>query len=392
VLTQLEAAWKQPCLAHVARLFELPKKPSARALKKLWDDDGFGYALSASVGGLRIEARQRSLEILPELPGEPDAEAKRELAPWICGDGAAACDRTGSYIARAEAVFAAHDAEDRARAAIAVTAGTTAATSCADSAGSASVDPTPFESWATCTIGEVPRATVYADVRLRAPDRGWLVLRGRRGHYAFADEVRAYDLATGAAYVTRSESALVLGPHVDFGAVDARRVPDAYTGRVAADQLRELTFLLVTRTALVERRARATRVTVPPDIPFALSPHESSGFGASTSLRGFRGSSAQTLIAYTLVDGGRTLAEGHFTWPDASELIDDHADDLVRVMEAGLVKGCAPAKLPARLTVAAASTGHVSRIDAEPKRQAAVHGDLDRALDGLRTRACPGAL
>lgn len=48
-------------------------------------------------------------------------------------------------------------------------------------------------------------------IELRAPSHGWFILRGRRGHYRFSDEVRAYDLATGAAYVARSEAALALG-------------------------------------------------------------------------------------------------------------------------------------------------------------------------------------
>ncbi len=45
---------------------------------------------------------------------------------------------------------------------------------------------------------------------VKAPDTGWLVIAGRRGHYEFCDTVRAYDLETGAAFIDDNCSELTL--------------------------------------------------------------------------------------------------------------------------------------------------------------------------------------
>jgi hypothetical protein len=96
--------------------------------------------------------------------------------------------------------------------------------------------------------------------------------------------------------------------------------------------------------------------------------------------------SGQTGIAWTYFDGA-TRASGTFTWPDSYDWIDSHADALVRVMEAGLVKGCAPAQLPSKAELAG-KVGGVSTIDADPKSHAAVFARLDQRLEGLRVKAC----
>jgi hypothetical protein len=251
--------------------------------------------------------------------------------------------------------------------------------------------PTRFEAWAMCVIENAPRSLRYvSEKRLRAPERGWLVMRGRRGHYAFADEVRAYDLATGAAYVARSGSALVLaGPNVDLASTDARRQSESFAGRVAPDQVRELAFVLLTRSALAEVRLQVEAARVPEGMPFTLAATakpDRLGDGRS----GWA-SSAQTEIAYALVDGVATRHEGHFTWPNSSDRADDYADHLVQILEAGLEQGCAPARLPLAIGHGGARESAVSRLDADPARQADVFADLDRALARLRAKACPDA-
>ncbi len=195
----LAAAWRRPCLVHVARIAPPPASGGLTALRRAWDA-GLGGTLVDSAGGL-VDRAGRVFAVPPEVPRALDDDAKRALAPLACDDGAPSCARARSYVLRAEAAFAATVARDEKR------APPTEPDRCARAidAWPEGVDrPTPFEAWSSCVAQSAPRAWIYADVPLRAPERGWLVLRGRRGHYQFSDEVRAYDLATGAAYVVKS--------------------------------------------------------------------------------------------------------------------------------------------------------------------------------------------
>jgi hypothetical protein len=189
-----------------------------------------------------------------------------------------------------------------------------------------------------------------------------------------------------------SRAGLVLGRsgQVDFGGTDAKRKLEAFAGRVAPDQVRELAFVLVTSKAV--KRSRALHIVAVPDrIELELTPpgdgRDSFGSGSGHGW----GSSAQTQIAFALVDEGAVKAQGDFTWPEASDPVDDHASELVRVLEAGLVRGCAPARLPRGLLARPIGQGGVSRIDADPARQASVHDELARTLEALRKQACPNA-
>jgi hypothetical protein len=58
-----------------------------------------------------------------------------------------------------------------------------------------------YERWRTCleTLSLKPRKLALGS--LKVPAQGWATFRGRRGHQSFCDELRAYDLATGSAYI-----------------------------------------------------------------------------------------------------------------------------------------------------------------------------------------------
>jgi hypothetical protein len=405
--SDLEEIWRSPCLAHVARLVPFPGGLKPPELREWWED-GLRTALIIDAGGFEEGDRARRFAIPPEPRGSLTAEQRRQLSPWICEDGDPTCERTQSYRLRAEESFEASRRRDherfRERGGAAGEPDTcrseppeisTNDEGPGDAGGAppGNVRPTrrstPFEGWASCRIGHAPEVRRYARVKLRAPDRGWLVLRGRRGHYDFADEIRAYDLATGAAYIARSESALALrsGGAVDLAATDRTRRIEAYTGAVSPEQLRELAFVLVTAEAVLPTRAMEV-VDVPGGLPLALSSggELASGFGVGHHW----GSSAQTRIAFTLVDGASPVALGDFTWPYASDPVDDHAAGLVRVMEAGLIRRCVAAPLPDAVLAADAAPA-VSHRDAAPERLSATHGDLDRALRSLRSGVCPDA-
>jgi hypothetical protein len=158
----------------------------------------------------------------------------------------------------------------------------------------------------------------------------------------------------------------------------------ARLAEVAAEHARELAFYLITRAAIVETRTRTQYAMIPPALPRTLG---SGTYKGETDWgRIVEHDSEQTGIAWTYFDGA-TRANGTFTWPDSYDWIDSHADVLVRVMEAGLVKGCAPAQLPSK-TELAGKAGGVSTIDAEPNSYAAVFARLDQRLEGLRVKAC----
>jgi hypothetical protein len=75
-------------------------------------------------------------------------------------------------------------------------------------------------------------------------------------------------------------------------------------------------------------------------------------------------------------------------WPTSWREVDTHADGLLRVLEAGLQPGCAPARLPAN--VARGKHGTIHPIDADPKAQIDVFADLARRLEGAK-KVCPNA-
>jgi hypothetical protein len=62
----------------------------------------------------------------------------------------------------------------------------------------------------------------------------------------------------------------------------------------------------------------------------------------------------------------------------------------VRIAEAGLVRGCAPAQLPP-LAQLRGEPGKGTPADDEPEVLRERHAELERRLEGLRWRACAGA-
>jgi hypothetical protein len=377
LLKRLGEAWSHPCLSHVARFFSPPRVKTASALKE-WRATGVMSALLQSVGGLGDE---RQFWILPQARPALDSEKAAALAPSLCPGDAKACSVAGSYILRAEQASrpapSASDEQDCAQ---------------AQEAWEGPVErrPTPFEAWALCEIDRAERRELFPEGNFKAPEQGWLLLRGRRGHYRFTDEVRAYDLSTGAAYVAQSGSALALrsGGTVDFEETDRARSMRTFTGRVSADQVRELAFILLFRQVPMLRRVTLQSLTVPSGVPFTLTAlKDGDGFGAVAG-GSMWGSTAQTRLAWTLFDHQGVKGTGTLTWPNAWNPMEDHADGLLRVLEAGLVEGCAPAPLPA---LPPAPPPNVSKRDADPGKLDETERELDHALEALRGQGCPTA-
>ncbi|MDI1444332.1 hypothetical protein QHF85_09805 [Polyangium sp. 6x1] len=240
--------------------------------------------------------------------------------------------------------------------------------------------------YAACVERLVPELPALPESRYRSP-QGWLVLRGRRGHYSFCDEVRAYDLETGTAYIASRCGGLVLdtGGAVNQGATRGTGAMKTQVGTLSVDALRRLALALWLKDEL-DKDARPYAVfPVPASVPMP-DPDASSTFGFGMG-SGW-GHSGQTSIQFEIHDGKSTLVSGTFVWPDAFSVGDQMADDLVVSAETTFREGCPRAALPAGLSPAK-TLGGVSRIDASPDTLRKNADDLSAAFGELRkTKVC----
>ena len=380
---ELQAIWKNPCLALLARFSPVPE-PIARTDLQWLSEHGFFYALREASGAEPSESGERSFVTPPELPPALAPDVRRALDPWVCSADENACGaRAASYIARAEESFSQKELSES------VSDEEMAAWS--DSCKNrkpldGEADMTPIELWASCVARRAPNTHRYASLRYRAPERGWLVLRGRRGHYTYADEIHAYDLASGSAYIARSAGALfiVVDGTADHAAADARRRLEVVSGVAVADQVRELAFALVTLGAVGPARSYSSTAVIPPSLALTLS---GSGFRQPGHVSW--SSSDQTDIAFTLIEGGAERAQGTFTWPNSANAAENHADTLWRVLEAGIERSCPPAALPKG--IASGRAGGVSSLDADPAHRESVFAELAQALETHSSPNCGNA-
>lgn len=240
-----------------------------------------------------------------------------------------------------------------------------------------------YTEWRAC-VGELPLAVAAFPLGgSKVPREGWLVLRGRRGHYSFCDEIRVYDLSAGAAYVVQSCSGLALRDtgRVDHQKTDAGRKPAAQKGYLPLDNLREAAWMILFSDELDTPGVRnAQGFPIPKHVPVRrpaglLPKMVGSAFGMS---------SAQTRLTWSYVKGNRVLKNGTLTWPsDYNDAGKDHAVALLRIAEDGFVEGCPPTRLPAKVNLGKSHPG-VSHIDASRQSLRQAHQELVQALDELR--------
>ncbi len=258
-------------------------------------------------------------------------------------------------------------------------------------AGKAQAAPAPgrYEVWRECLRGSTRASARLPLGAMRAPRRGWLVVQGRRGHYAFCDEVRAYDLATGSAYVASSCSGLALRPD---GSVNGRRTDDGRrretrAGTVAPEALREAAWMALLAPDVQPDVAEAWGFALPQGVePKVPENGTLRGFGSSFSV-----SSGQTRLAFHYVVDGVAIASGQLTWPeDLNDAAHEHAVQLLRFAESTLRPGCPSAPLP-KVLAAGAARSAVSPLDASPGARAEVERELFATLAGARRPACGAA-
>lgn len=367
VRAQLQRLLADPCFRRAAEASSLPRFETATSARAWWAAGGgswlWQYLHPATAG-------ERPAVILPpdELPAlfEETAPRNHPLRPLLCSVADEACGReTAGWAVRAEQAFGAHRVVeesthgdgDRPR-------GRDALLERCRREAVAEPESRRYATWYGCVDAALPRETTFPLGRFRAPTRGWLVLRGRRGHYSFCDEVRAYHLTTGTAWIASSCGGLQLrgDGSVDFAATDQGRRGTVVTGRLPVDALREAAWMILMKDH-TEESARRHAEYVP--LPAGIEPRRSDDLWLhEIGLEGWF-SSAQTTLGWSWVDGGRVLAEGTLLWPDSYHAAENHAASLLRIAEAGLTEGCPSAALPRRLG-AGRSRGAVSSLDGDP--------------------------
>ncbi|NTX59902.1 hypothetical protein HUA74_04440 [Myxococcus sp. CA051A] len=215
-----------------------------------------------------------------------------------------------------------------------------------------------YTAWRGCEGGWTSFDKVLPVVRMRMPKDGWLVLRGRRGHHGFCDEVRAYHLGTGAAWVSQSCSDLALYDdakrigQVDVKTTNANRLARVRVGTLSVDSLRELTWvLLLADEAITVDRARPLTRTVPAGYPIEWRERPSGittrGGGGGGS---FWGNTGQTTLRWTWFPPEKAEPlSGELTWPESADPADDHADRLLVDAEKSFKEGCPSRPAPVDL-------------------------------------------
>lgn len=379
-LDRITALLESPCLG-LARLHAIPLAAQSGLALRLWHARGglrwLEDSIAFSEGGDAVATFPPTMPITLSRETHPD----HPLSPWLCSLHDTACAATtAGWRERAQQVTGRNEdtryfLEQRRD-----------GWRCEDEALERwesmkhyeEHDPAePYRTWARCMFEAEGDNTEFPLGGLRAPTRGWLVIEGRRGHYGFCDELHAYELETGAAHVVRSCSGLVLdGPSVDEAAVAAGRQLAVLRGAVPRDNVRELAFMLLVGGHVRHPAIpKLTRPDPPDGIELPAAPRM---IGVAEPAEW--GGSDETELRWSVVAPGATAVEGVISWPPGyNEAPLRHAANTFSVVEAGIVPGCAPRRLPAALPLAATLAG-VSPIDASEGELDDSHAVLVAAL------------
>jgi hypothetical protein len=396
LLKELRALLATPCFEVAEATGDLDlRKTTTLALKRWWKDGGHEWLadqLSAD-GTMSFPPSVRPTLSLETSPKHPLARLLCRATDPTCGT------ETAGWIARAEDAFRARAKANARWRGDGYTINLYARSSppkedATESPRSQTLDvplwrcahpakgKLDFESWSACVSALRTSVAMFPVGAVRAPTSGWLVIRGRRGHYQFCDQLTAYDLATGSYYASKSCSGLALqgDGSVNGQQTDAARTPVLEAGRVSVDNLREAAWMMFLATELDERGYESLDAF---PMPPGLDPKVEVGTVSGTMSSSGWGSSAQTTLSWTWVDKAQVVAEGTLIWPDSDHPGKDHAVDLLRVVEAGLVPGCPPAPLPNPL-LNGCGKGGVSAIDDSAANLCKVQTDLSTRLAAFK--------
>jgi HEAT repeat protein len=391
VVRDLHAVLRSRCFRLSAEQGPPPTFGHAVSLQTWWQEGGHAWMASylrrprlGRVDDLRpnvvFPPRPRKVLALDTAPTHP-------LAALLCRVGDETCGReTQGWAERARDAFAANLLEDRLWEADAFPVNREAIAARCEAKVRDREAAVDYDRWMTCLEEHRPVDWALPIGRFKSPRLGWLVIRGRRGHYSFCDEIRAYHLETGAAYVAQSCSGLHLrhDGSVNFEGTNAARKATVSVGRVSVANLREAAWMI-----LLAPEAERTHLSAD-YFPLPKGTTPSFREGGAILGGGIVWNSGQTRLSWSWrMSDGRALVSGDLTWPSSDSPAETHAARLLEVAEMGLVEGCAPAALP---TLDGPETGPgVSAIDARPEDLTAVQRELAEALQEVASSAPCGA-
>lgn len=366
---------------------------SGLALRTWWEDGGHIHAAS----GLQLAGSHPIVWIEPDVRRTLAVETTpgHRLAPLLCRAYDAQCGReTDGWRLRAEAAFERGARIRRLQGDGSSPFGWTEERppSRNDCAAFARKAPprSRLNRFRDCLAAAAERALTFPIGRLRKPTQGWLVVSGRRGHYGFCDELRAFDLGIGAAYRVASCGALALvsDGSVDHRATDAGRRIESGRGTVSLEEIREAAWMLLLLGEL-EESVRGFGQALPEGILIVLDEIEDAEGGGRIS-GSITGSTGNTLLAWRVAMAGSDLGSGTLTWPrDLNDDAEAHAAELLEVAEASFVPGCPSARPPHGLEkqLQQLSANHRD-ADSTSLRKAA--SGLEQAWQKLITASCGG--
>ncbi len=337
------------CFKGVPReVYGLGEADSVLALREFWRSGGHAH-LSSILDWGRPALSERFYWTLPDLrrTWTRESDPKSPFFSLLCSAAAPDCGpQARGWRLRAAAFLKRFSRERQA-----YFGSLSQADDDSDDCAAPRKEGTPwvFGDWVACVRLGVRIEKVLPLGGLRAPTQGWLTVSGRRGHYSFCEEVRAYDLATGAAYVHQiCDSAFAMGRAAGKGPHKIS-VPVLRVGQVPLASLREAAWMMLLADRVGEPLViEAVRARIPDGIPF-LQTSTFAGRGG-----GGRFGSNQTILDWRYSNEGGARAWGDLTWPeDYNDAVRAHAVELLKIAEAGFVEGCPPAPPPRHLAVPA---------------------------------------
>ena len=392
---ELHALLKSECFLAAAETERVPAPDSSESLKKWWRDGGRHWLGSY----LELPRLGSTSELASYIVVPPDArrtlylDSQRDhpLQSLLCARTDASCGAvTRGWRLRADAHFESHRALRRSEGAILDDrpASGTSVTSreCAEKASSSGVEER-YQAWRDCIESQRPKTVALPLGELKAPTAGWLVISGRRGHYDFCDTTRAYNLATGAAFISDSCSGLALRRNgtVDIDATNSARAERTKAGRVPVQNIREAVWMMLFRGEATALQLTAEYYPLPAGFIPQVTVREGQGDQSPGTMMF---STAQTQLTWRWMPPTGAAFVGQLTWPDSFDAAEDHAVSLLSVAEAGLADGCAAERPPSPAVFSSRRARDLN--DVSPESIEDLRQDFRKAFDKWKTLAiCP---
>lgn len=367
-LDQFAALLSTECFRFALESPRIPAPDTALSLKQWWGDGGYEWlATYLTLPELGLSTDLKKHVVIP-----PDTRrtlrigaGPAHLASLLCAldDPKCAADTRG-WRARAESFLALHREREKAREGdedwkLAANDGL----SCEETAMSAP-GALQYKAWRECVESQRPQRWTLPLGHLKAPETGWLIVSGRRGHYSFCEAIGAFHLGTGAAYIAETCSGLVLrdGGSVDRGATKQAARSRTVAGTLRLDNVREATWALLLLKESEKLQERAESFPLPSGLTPVLAGKEWKGSIVFSG--GEWMSSAQTILDWSWAPEDGAVATGELTWPNSSNGVEEHAAGLLEVAEGTLIEGCPPSPPPPLNLVRRRI--RVNRVDAVP--------------------------